>query len=84
MLPTANRMGWDEGGERRGIVCLQPPTKTTLQGLETTCNSSAGDSHGKGLPQAGAAPTLHSDEFCLLSASCKERKRAEMASGGAN
>lgn len=48
-------------------MCLQAPSEATLQELETTCNSSAGESRGKGLPQAGAAPTRHGDQFCLLS-----------------
>lgn len=34
-------------------MCLQAPREATLQGLETTCNSSVGDSRGKGLLQAG-------------------------------
>lgn len=74
-----NKQGMEqaEGAGRRGIACLQAPSGATLQGLETTCNSSAGDSRRKVLPQAGAAPMWHSDEFCLLLASCKEGKGAE-------
>lgn len=43
-------------GTRRckgAMVRLQAPSKATLQGLETGCGSSAGDSRGKGVPQAG-------------------------------
>lgn len=75
-------MGQAEGAGRRGIACLQAPSKAMLQGLETTCNSSAGDSRKKGLMQTRAVPMWQGDEFCLLLASCKEGKGADLGSGG--
>lgn len=55
-------------------MCLQAPSGAMLQGLETTCSSSAGDSHRKGLPGAGAVPVWHSGDFCLL-AGCREGRK---------
>lgn len=41
-------------------MCLQAPSEDTVQGLETTGDSSAGDSRGKGLCQHGATTSFAS------------------------
>lgn len=63
-------------------MCLQAPSKTTLEGLETTYNSWDGDSRGKGQQWAEAVPA-HRGLYLFL-AGCKEEKGTELGFTGVN
>lgn len=80
---SPERMGQDEMKEVEGEAS-QASRLPERPGLETTCSSPAGDSQGKGLPQAGAVPTLQGDKPCLPLASCREGKRPDLGCRGAN